>query len=656
MVELETRKVFKIVAFIVFVGILVFFMLPSSIRAQTGIEEIRVYGVDISRFPTLQVRVAPLTSEGELYPELKKDQVFVREDSLDRPVDDIRIVEEGVQVAIVLDASGSINSPGATGRLRREEAIEAIDDLVMTDKWLDRKKRLDWVLLMVPRGKEKYEVIQDWTNDYVRIHNQAYVYDFQSAKADTPLYAMLVDVIRRMKEAPDARYKAKFVLVLSDGIDRASAEQVEDVINRAHDSNVTILAVKLGPKGTGQAKNMRRLARLTGGAFTTYKGVDTLVPLFKKIRSQRKQYNISYRSGISQSGKHTVGVGIKLDGKELVSDPVEFSLTVLPPKVEIVEPKSGTVIERVADRWDVDPRQIEPREYPVTLKVSWPDGHPRGIAQISYIVDGVVVATLSPKEPFVWDLTNLKSGTHALIAEVKDELGLVGRSEPSRVSLHVKIPPTPTPTPMPSPTPVEKVVERIVKRQTTPITFFSWFSIGLAAGAILLALFVYIKRPKVIGSMASGVTGVIKEVTEIFVPNRGATGGGAARAYLIPVREDGGRGDSIPIRAQSVLLGRDPARAHIVFPDRSVSRLHARIVEEQDGVFYIYDEGSTSGTYVNYEQVTPKGRKLVPGDEIEMGRVRLIFQTNVDNVDDDLTTTEAFTPRGNIGETDILEE
>ena len=646
----------KILAAVLMVVLLTFLLsvpFPLAVQAQSGIEEIRVYGVDISQFPRLQVRVAPLTQSGELYPGLKKENVFIREDSVNHQVDSVNLIEEGVLVAIVLDASGSINAPGATGKLRREEAIEAIDDLVMTDKWLDRKKRLDWVLLMVPRGKEKYEIIQDWTNDYVRIHNQAYVYDFQSAKTDTPLYAMLVDVIRRMKDAPNATYKAKFILVLSDGIDRASAEQIEDVINRAHDSKVTILSVKLGPKGTGEAKNLRRLARLTGGSFTIYNGIDTLIPLYKQIRSQRQQYSLSYQSAINQSGKHTLGVIVNLGKKEITSDPIEFGLTVLPPKVEIVEPKSGTVIDRVSDRWDVDPRQIEPREYPVTLKVSWPDGHPRDIVQISYIVNGVVIATLSPKEPFVWNLSDLKSGVHVLTAEVKDELGLIGRSEPSRVTINVKIPPTPTPTPMPSPTPVEKVVEKIVEERTTPITFFSWFSIGLAAGAILLALFVYIKRPQVIESMASGVTGIIKEVTEIFVPSRGATGETAAHAYLIPIHEDGRPGDPIPIRAQSVLLGRDPARAHIVFPDRTVSRLHARIVEEQDGVFYIYDEGSTSGTYVNYEQVTPKGRQLVPGDEIEMGRVRLIFQTNLD---DDLSTTEAFTPRGNLGETDILEE
>jgi pSer/pThr/pTyr-binding forkhead associated (FHA) protein len=94
------------------------------------------------------------------------------------------------------------------------------------------------------------------------------------------------------------------------------------------------------------------------------------------------------------------------------------------------------------------------------------------------------------------------------------------------------------------------------------------------------------------------------------------------------------------LNAQTMYIGRDPARAQIVFTDRSVSRLHARIVEESDNVFVLHDEGSSSGTYVNGDPVTASHpHHLHPGDRIEFGRVEVIFLTSSSGSED---LTEVF--------------
>jgi pSer/pThr/pTyr-binding forkhead associated (FHA) protein len=73
-------------------------------------------------------------------------------------------------------------------------------------------------------------------------------------------------------------------------------------------------------------------------------------------------------------------------------------------------------------------------------------------------------------------------------------------------------------------------------------------------------------------------------------------------------------------------LGRSPSQADIVFEnDITVSRLHASIVLEAEG-FRIYDEGSTSGTWVNEQPVNQQGQKLVDGDEIRLGAAVLRFR------------------------------
>jgi pSer/pThr/pTyr-binding forkhead associated (FHA) protein len=66
-------------------------------------------------------------------------------------------------------------------------------------------------------------------------------------------------------------------------------------------------------------------------------------------------------------------------------------------------------------------------------------------------------------------------------------------------------------------------------------------------------------------------------------------------------------------------VGRSPILADIVLEnDITVSRLHASIVLE--GTDYrIYDEGSSSGTWVNDQQVPDFGQQLQDGDEIRLG-------------------------------------
>ena len=83
----------------------------------------------------------------------------------------------------------------------------------------------------------------------------------------------------------------------------------------------------------------------------------------------------------------------------------------------------------------------------------------------------------------------------------------------------------------------------------------------------------------------------------------------------------------IELNGVSLRFGRDPELAEVTFNDRSVSRLHARIEAVAENVYRIYDEGSTSGTWVNFSQVTsPEGQELSTGDVINLGRVKLKFK------------------------------
>jgi hypothetical protein len=371
------------------------------------------------------------------------------------------------------------------------------------------------------------------------------------------------------------------------------------------------------------------MARLTGGAFAAFTGPNSLKPLYSRVRGQRTQYELTYRSAVTRSGKHTVQLGVSWEKKETRSAAVEFSVDVRPPDVKITEPVSGAEYRRIAPAWNTDPKMISPREAPIAVAIAWPDNCPRAVQQVSYVVDGTVIETLPPDQPFVWDFSALSRGIHSLQAEAKDELGLVGRSDPVRVTIDIVIPPTPTPTPAPTPTrPAGVVGIDTGGGRQIEVDLFRYLPVILAAVALILVLILFIRRPQIIREGLDRVGAGVKHVTDVWQrKGRKETTSASAHASLIPIADDGTQGTPIAVKWPTANLGFDPDQCQITFNDSRVSKLHARIVREADGIYRIHDEMSKNGTYVNDEEVPSGGsRPLRSGNRVELGPVMFIFQ------------------------------
>ena len=76
----------------------------------------------------------------------------------------------------------------------------------------------------------------------------------------------------------------------------------------------------------------------------------------------------------------------------------------------------------------------------------------------------------------------------------------------------------------------------------------------------------------------------------------------------------------------NLLIGKYKDKVDLFIDDPSVSRMHARILREQDQ-YYLEDENSTNGTFCNKNRLQPYERKkLEPGDELHVGSVALVFR------------------------------
>src|SRR5436190_16677343 len=88
------------------------------------------------------------------------------------------------------------------------------------------------------------------------------------------------------------------------------------------------------------------------------------------------------------------------------------------------------------------------------------------------------------------------------------------------------------------------------------------------------------------------------------------------------VRSGGGRaGESFRPTRERTRIGRSPD-CEIFLDDVTVSRNHAVLVE-RDGQFFVEDQGSLNGTFVNRRRID--SAQLAEGDEVQIGKYRMTF-------------------------------
>jgi pSer/pThr/pTyr-binding forkhead associated (FHA) protein len=117
------------------------------------------------------------------------------------------------------------------------------------------------------------------------------------------------------------------------------------------------------------------------------------------------------------------------------------------------------------------------------------------------------------------------------------------------------------------------------------------------------------------------------ETTQTFSPEEGAEMLDAledigVEGPALIVRSGGGRsGETFIPQGEKTMIGRSPDNP-VFLDDVTVSRKHAVLVE-RDGRWYIEDQGSLNGTFVNRKRV--ESAELSDGDELQNGKYRFTF-------------------------------
>lgn len=101
-----------------------------------------------------------------------------------------------------------------------------------------------------------------------------------------------------------------------------------------------------------------------------------------------------------------------------------------------------------------------------------------------------------------------------------------------------------------------------------------------------------------------------------------------ARLILIGNYDNPNIPKALPLFDETVRIGRSSEFSNVVLNSKYVSKLHCKITKFSiDESFWLFDEGSVSGTYINQVEVSINGCQLESGDMIGIGPFTYQFIT-----------------------------
>lgn len=565
---------------------------------------------DASQFPTVRLRVMTADAQSAPLPEDQFASLTLRENGVPVPDFDLQFVPVGVDAVFVLDADSTMALADGVGGTRLEQVKESIRryaNRFMSPSGLDR------ISIVVPDGADGRFLIQNESDPQAVIAAiDAYNPELPE---EAPVNEMLQQAITHLEALPQ-NDRFQTILLYSDG--NKLGQQLD--YPALAESPVPIYTAVLGGLPTQAAiGNANALSAPSRAFYLTMPSTEESDTVFLLWQRQGNQPEISYQSFQRESGRYPISINI---GPLAAS--VEMDLTLEPPQITLqpAEP----VIRRVGDAPDTPLEALQPGTVTLPVQIVWPDGIMRELTAVTFTVNGQFQPQASVPQPdengifqVTWPVQTLGSGAYDLQVSVEDALGFTAVSGVQIVTVVEERPslPTPTPAPTPTPPPAELLVEEAARlpRQTLLLLLA-----GLALLAIGLVLLRLRKKKRPVKTASAPTDPTPPPAPRPETPEPEPSGPPPPAALVWPDEAE----PPLEISGENVLVGRDPAVVDIVLADRSVSRLHGRI-RQRNGRYWLYDEGSEMGTFLNHTRLGLSPKPLQDGDEVRFGRVTLRF-------------------------------
>ena len=622
----------RIFAFLLSVSLLAF---PSLFaRAQTASQAYaEIASINVDKFPQVTALVDVYDASGQFITGLKPSDLTANEDKQSRSVDTLTESDAAVQLVVAIN-------PGPALAVRDGNAVQRFTKIVESlGTWISSQpanSKDDLSLVSLSGSLITHAGPKDW---FVSL--DSFKPDFRNTTPNLQTLSIALDTAAATTPQPGMKRAVLFITPHMDdpNIDNTIAPMIKSAV----DAKVRVFVWFVDAEQyfvTASANAFKSLASQTSGTFFAFSGKEPFPDLSVEFAPLRHLYILTYTSSLTAGGDHKLGVDVKSSQGTISAPDQTFSVDIQPPNPIFVSPPLQ--IKRGLPAEDPYAEVLQPDQQKIDIIVEFPDGHARGLKRTALYVDGQVVAenTSKPFESFTWDLSPYnKSGQHEIIVEAEDVLGLKKSSMGIPVSLTVEQPP--------------RGIQALLARYRSYLVLGAIGLAGLALLAILLRGRVggvlFKKRRQTRKKFEDPLTQPVVALTEppdrrsaaakksktaprrtVWFRPRPASRMPEAPAYLTRLTNGGEPASAlpIPILEKEMTFGTDPVQSMRVLDDPSISPLHARIKQTNEGVFQIYDHGSVAGTWVNFEPVTREGRRLMHGDRINFGQLIYRFDLN----------------------------
>jgi hypothetical protein len=573
--------------------------------AQESTSRLVISSADSSSAPTILLRAYGMDGQGN---PLVLDPSTVSIQHAGQPVTSIEVAgeyEAGTFTVFVVDVPPGVESLVPT--------IQQIIEQYASPP--NMKERADY-LAVYQVGETAATQLLAPTNFYNSVRN-FFAAPLEVQTGPTALVDSLAALLGEIETLKPKSDMAASIVVLTDGTDVVSTQvDPEELGRQAAELGIPIDTIWLANQNLqpfSQEAGQQYLANLASqsrGLSARYDEEDKIQAIWDRIGAFRNHTVLQYTPQDLSAGQQEVLLSLQADPE--VQARTTANISAAAPSVSLDLPPESR--ELTLESLDT------PVDLVLSASVSWLDGVERELASAELIVNGVAVQDIDVRrlDRFTAEISNFNYGPNTLQVAIVDELGQRGTSP--IVTLTIDQGATEVPEDIQAGGLFDSPIFRVV--------------LGCLIVLFVLALF----------ALVATLVGRRRRARRQAAPidERGASyrqppaPAGSESSYGQPEAADGnavGSGTPYLEVLESVTrmppiieltgvehrIGRSPVQSDIVFEnDITVSRIHASIVLEGND-YRIYDEGSTSGTWVNDQPVPEYGHQLMDGDEIRLG-------------------------------------
>ena len=570
---------------------------------DTGGSRLVISSSDASTAPTILLRIYGTDATGAPL-KLTSETIYLEHDG--QEVLDVSVIGDykaGTFTVFVVDTP-----PGVTSQL---ELIQQVIEQFASPP--EMEEMVDYIAIYQVGESNTIQLLPP-TNFYNSIRN-FFADPFETQDGPTALLDSVDGLLKEMESLRPEDDLSMSIVLITDGTDVVSTGVLpEELAGRAAALGIPLHTIWLENENLQSFSHqagqdyLAQVAAESGGLAAQLETGSEIQAIWDRLGALRNHQIIQYIPENFGSGTFEVTLGLRNNPNVQAETAVTISSSA--PSIIIDLPPESR--ELTLENLD------EPVSLSFSTKLSWLDGIERELTGAELIVNGAVVQEIDVRDidRFNVEISSFNYGPNTLQVSIVDEQD--NRATTPLITLTVIEGQEQLP---------EDIQSGGFLSNRALSLVGGCFLIALLLAALLVLLLAIQRRRK--GGKAKTIVSDNGEATlgsPAQVPVDSAAAAATGLSYLEVIESVTRMPPTIDLSAIEHRLGRNPDQSDIAFAnDITVSRVHARLILEGSD-YRIYDAGSTSGTWVNGEQVPGWGVQLMDGDEILLGEVRIRFR------------------------------